>query len=83
MAYCESFNAKLRDELLNGELFYSLADARMVIEGGRQHYDTRRPHASLGYTPPALPVVLWPAAQTQPTSPATSNMVAKPTMRAT
>jgi len=36
--YCESFNSKLRDELLNGELFYSLAEARIVIEGWRQHY---------------------------------------------
>lgn len=36
-SYCESFNSKLRDELLNGELFYSLAEARIVIEGWRQH----------------------------------------------
>jgi transposase InsO family protein len=35
--YCESFNARLRDELLNGELFYSLAEARIIIEGWRQH----------------------------------------------
>ncbi len=42
--YCESFNSKLRDELLNGEIFYSLAEARIVIESWRQHYNTRRPH---------------------------------------
>lgn len=51
--YCESFNSKLRDELLNGEIFYSLAEARIVIEGWRQHYNTQRPHSSLGYKPPA------------------------------
>ena len=78
--YCESFNARLRDELLNGELFYSLAEARIIIEGWRQHYNTRRPHSSLGYRPPAPNAVLWPAAPTQPASPAISNVAAKPTM---
>lgn len=53
--YCEGFNSKLRDELLNGELFYSLVEARIVIKGWRQHYNTRRPHSSLGYKPPAPP----------------------------
>jgi transposase InsO family protein len=51
--YCESFNAKLRDELLDGEIFYSLAEAKTVIESWRQHDNTRRPHSSLGYKPPA------------------------------
>lgn len=51
--YCESFNGKLRDELLNGELFYSLKEAQVVIEQWRRHYNTRRPHSSLGYRPPA------------------------------
>jgi transposase InsO family protein len=46
--YCESFNAKLRDELLNGEIFYTLAEAKVVIEGWRSHYNTKRPHSSLG-----------------------------------
>ncbi len=78
--YCESFNPKLRDELLNGELFYSLAEARIVIEGWRQHYNTRRPHSSLGYRPPAPAAAVWPAAQTQPASPATSTVAAKPSM---
>ncbi len=45
---CESFNSKLRDELLNGEIFYSLAEARIVIESWRRHYNTKRPHSSLG-----------------------------------
>jgi len=51
--YCESFNGKLRDELLNGEIFYSLKEAKVVIEQWRHHYNTVRPHSSLGYRPPA------------------------------
>ena len=51
--YCESFNGKLRDELLNGEIFYSLKEAQVVIEQWRRHYNTIRPHSSLGYRPPA------------------------------
>ncbi|RYY08691.1 MAG: IS3 family transposase, partial [Alphaproteobacteria bacterium] len=57
--YCESFNAKLRDELLNGEVFYTLKEASVVIEQWRRHYNTLRPHSSLGYHPPAPEVVLW------------------------
>ena len=51
--YCESFNARLRDELLNGEIFYSLKEAQIIIEQWRRHYNTKRPHSSLGYRPPA------------------------------
>jgi transposase InsO family protein len=51
--YVESFNARLRDELLNGELFYTLAEARAVIGSWTLHYNTVRPHSSLGYKPPA------------------------------
>ena len=51
--YCESFNARFRDELLNGEIFYSLKEAQIVIEQWRQHYNTKRPHSALGYRPPA------------------------------
>ena len=51
--YCESFNGKLRDECLNGEIFYSLKEATVVIEQWRKHYNTVRPHSSLGYRPPA------------------------------
>jgi putative transposase len=46
--FIESFNARLRDELLDGEIFYSLAEARIVIESWRRHYNTERPHGSLG-----------------------------------
>lgn len=51
--YVESFNGKLRDELLNGELFYTLWEARVVIERWRQAYNQVRPHSALGYRPPA------------------------------
>ena len=51
--YCESFNGKFRDELLNGEIFYSLKEAKVVIEQWCKHYNTIRPHSSLGYRPPA------------------------------
>ena len=74
--YIESFNARLRDELLNGEIFYSLKEAQIIIESWRRHYNTIRPHASLGYKPPAPEVFVsaftaWPAVQTvnAPTTP--------------
>ena len=51
--YNESFNGKLRDELLNGEIFYSLKEAKVVIEQWRKYYNTKRPHSALGYRPPA------------------------------
>lgn len=51
--YNESFNGKLRDELLNGDIFYTLKEAQILIENWRQHYNTIRPHSSLGYRPPA------------------------------
>jgi transposase InsO family protein len=51
--YCESFNAKLRDEFLNGEIFYSLKEAQVLAESWRIYYNTERPHSSLGYRPPA------------------------------
>jgi len=56
--YNESFNGKLRDELLNRELFYSLAEARYLIECWRRHYNHIRPHSSLGYRPPAPAAIL-------------------------
>ena len=49
----ESFNGKLRDELLNGEIFYTLKEAQVLIERWRRHYNTIRPHSALGYRPPA------------------------------
>ena len=51
--YCESFNGKLRDELLDREIFYSLKEARVLIERWRHEYNWIRPHMSLGYVPPA------------------------------
>jgi transposase InsO family protein len=51
--YCESFNGKLRDECLNGEIFYTLKEAQIVIEKWRVMYNTLRPHSALGYRPPA------------------------------
>jgi putative transposase len=51
--YCESFNGRFRDELLNGEIFYSLKEAQIIIEQWRKHYNTKRPHSALGYKPPA------------------------------
>jgi transposase InsO family protein len=51
--YVESFNGKLRDELLNGEIFYTLLEAQVLIEQWRRQYNQIRPHSSLGYQPPA------------------------------
>jgi len=50
--YVESFNGKLRDELLNGEIFFTLTEAKVLIERWRREYNTIRPHSSLGYRPP-------------------------------
>ncbi len=50
----ESFNGKLRDELLNGEIFYTLREAQILIEQSRQEYNTVRPHSSLGCKPPVM-----------------------------
>ncbi len=51
--YVESFNGKLRDELLNGEIFYTLLEAQVLIERWRRQYNRFRPHSALGYRPPA------------------------------
>jgi putative transposase len=60
--YIESFNGKLRDELLNGEIFTTLTEARVLIEEWRKEYNQVRPHSALGYRPPApeaiIPVTL-------------------------
>lgn len=56
--YIESFNGKLRDELLNGEIFYTLKEAKVLIESWRVHYNTVRPHSALGYRPPAPEAVV-------------------------
>ena len=78
--YCESFNSKLRDELLNGEIFYTLQEARVIVEGWRRHYNTVRPHSSLGYKPPAPEAILWPASLPGPASPATPTVAPRPIM---
>ena len=49
--YCESFNARFRDELINGELFYSLREAQVLIERWRKHYNMDRPHSALAFNP--------------------------------
>ena len=64
------------DELLDGEIFYTLREAQIVIESWRRHYNPIRPHASLGYKPPAPEVFVpafaaWPAALRQSAPPAT------------
>lgn len=51
----------MRDELLNGEVFYTLEEAKAVIEVWRRYYNTLRPHSSLGYRPPAPEAITWPA----------------------
>jgi transposase InsO family protein len=58
--YIESFNGKLRDELLNGEIFYSLKEAKVIIELWRKEHNTVRPHSALDYHPPAPEAVLTP-----------------------
>jgi putative transposase len=59
--YVESFNGKLRDELLNREIFYTLREAQVLIEAWRRHYNAVRPHGSLGWKPPAPENVVLPA----------------------
>lgn len=78
--YVESFNARLRDELLNGEIFYSLREAQIIIESWRRHYNTVRPHQSLGYKPPAPEVFVpalaaWPYSQATPAQSPTQHLV--------
>jgi len=59
--YNESFNGKLRDELLSGEIFTTLKEAQILIEAWRRHYNTVRPHSALGYRPPAPEAFAPPA----------------------
>ncbi|WP_270935995.1 IS3 family transposase [Falsiroseomonas oryzae] len=72
--YVESFNGKLRDELLNGEVFNTLREAQVLIEEWRRHYNRIRPHSSLGYRPPAPETV--PLARSQISSGAGSAAMA-------
>ena len=78
-------NGKLRDELLEVEIFNSLREAQVLIEGWRRHYNAIRPHSALGYRPPAPEVVVpapaaWPAAQPRPAPPATLPLVSPPAL---
>ena len=73
------------DELLDGEIFYSLREAEIIIESWRRHYNAVRPHASLGYRPPVPEVFLpalaaWPAAQAGSASPATLKLAPRPAL---
>ena len=79
----ESFNARLRDELLNGEIFYTLKEAKIVIENWRRHYNAVRPHAALGYRSPAPEVFIptltaWPAARNRGAPPAMLPLAQRP-----
>ena len=56
--YCERFSGRMPDELLNGEIFYSLSEAQIIIERCRSHYNTERPHSTLGYRLPAPKAIL-------------------------
>ena len=83
--YVESFNARLRDELLDGDVFYSLREAQVIIEGWRKHTNTVRPHGSIGYRPPAPEVRMSGidaglAAQPRPAPPALLTVAPRPTM---
>jgi putative transposase len=71
--YCESFNGKLRDELLDREIFCSLQEAQVLIEAWRRHYNTVRPHSALGYRPPAPEAVPWLGPAWIPLRPATGQ----------
>jgi len=51
--YIESFNGKFRDEILNRQVFYSVREAKVIVEDWRLEYNNHRPHSSLGYVPPA------------------------------
>jgi putative transposase len=77
---CESFNSKLRDALLNGEIFYSLAEAKIVTETWRRHDNTKRPHSSLAYRPPAPEVIHWPPSPSGAAPPVTPAVASSPAM---
>ena len=70
---------RLRDELLDGEIFYSLREVQIIIESWRRHYNKVRPHGSLGYRPPA-PEVFVPAFAAWPALSARRPVVEQPTL---
>ena len=69
--YVESFNGKLRDELLNGELFFTLKEAQILTQQWRREYNHVRPHSSLGGRPPAPETIIWPGFSLQDFAPPT------------
>jgi len=79
--YCESCNSKLHDELLNGEIFHSLAEAKVIIEAWRRYYSTERPHSSLGYKPPEPEAIIWPAPPRGSAPSSVQAMAQKPIMQ--
>ena len=78
--YCESFNAKLRDERLNGEVISILREVSVGIEHWRRHADIIRPRSSLGYPTPALEAVIWPTEPSSSPPLAHPAIVTRPTM---
>ena len=73
--YIESFNGKLRDELLNREVFDTVLETKVLIERWRLEYNHVRPHSSLGYQPPAPEVRLpWPSGSAALRLQATANV---------
>lgn len=80
--YNESFNGRLRDEFLNGEVFYTLKEAQVMIEQWRHHYNHIRPHSSLGYRPPAplarMKKAVWATKKAAAPSLASSNDTGSP-----
>ncbi len=81
--FIESFNARLRDELLDGEIFYTLAEAKIIVESWRRHFNTVRPHGSLGYKPPAPEVfvsAMAARAAAQPGSATPPALASRPTV---
>jgi hypothetical protein len=63
--YVESLIGKMSDELFNREIFYTLAEARVLVEQWRRDYNQVRPHSSLGYRPPAPESIEWPLGATR------------------
>jgi len=83
--YVESFNAPIRDELLDGEIFNSRREAQIIIESWRRHYNGVRPLQSLGYRPPAPEVFVpalaaWPSTPPRSAPPATLPLASKSTL---
>lgn len=88
--YNESFNGKLRDELLKGEFFYTLKEAKILIERWRRHHNEVRPHNALAYRPPAPAAIVTASAasgsampglrppQPRPGGPGSTNLTTRP-----